>query len=790
MRGISKSAALKAVLAAGVAAGAIGLGLPAAAQDDATEVEEIVVTARKREEALKDVPISVSAFGSEVLEQKGAQNLVDVAEFTPGVQIQPAFGRDSDRPVIRGASNILVSDGKVGVFIDGIPYFGDFSSLDLDQARRVEVIKGPQSAVFGRGTLSGAINVVTRRPNQDFAARVSGTAGTDRREVSGYVSGGLTDWLAADIGFRAFQLDGQYDNAAVPGDELGGQSTAQLYGGLYLNPTPNLDASIRFMHQQDDDDHYAVALQPSGFNNCFQSTRSYYCGEIATPKTFALNTNRMLNPGLEREADRLFGDVNWDIGGSGYTVSYQFGYSDVYESFGYDATYDNRDFFLFPSFVCNGLPTPNRVCTQTPFMDTAASQRETSTHEVRLSSPGDQAFRWRVGVYAGDDEITPLKKYLEITQVGPDPLGAISHVENRAIFGGVDFDITDKLTVGLEVRYQEDDVTSTNQTYRVGDHFPNLAAIPGILGVNPNAIVGTAGQRNATFENTLPRATITYEWSDDLTFYGQYAVGNSPGGFNDLNAPVTTYDEETLTNFEVGAKTSLWGWDYLNLSLFQNRIENQVLTNTFVNVVVLSYRANIGETEVKGLEFEGARELFIPGLDFRFSYSYLDAEITEGVDGDQAVLRLGAACKTGSSINLDNPGCRAAGSIVGKEPPLVSRHLASLGLRYQAPTTYWEGVDWFIGGDMTYRGEFFEQVHNNITIPAAKKFNFQIGLQADNGLRATLWGRNVFDDDTPVGVLRYVDFPAPTTPSGDRPRAFAVTAPRKAEWGLTLTHRF
>ena len=155
--------------------------------------EEIVVTARKREESLQDVPVSVSAFSAQRIEDRLASDIVDLADFTPGFQIQQSFGRSGDRPVIRGASNILFTDGKVGIFLDGAPYFGDFSSLELANVERVEVIKGPQSAVFGRGTLSGAINVVLKRPTDKLAARLSGTLGSyDRRELSAFVSAPIT----------------------------------------------------------------------------------------------------------------------------------------------------------------------------------------------------------------------------------------------------------------------------------------------------------------------------------------------------------------------------------------------------------------------------------------------------------------------------------------------------------------------------------------------------------------------------------------------------------------------
>jgi iron complex outermembrane receptor protein len=793
MSQIKHAVRTRTVVLAGVAFAALAsAAAPVSAQQtsadpEASAVEDIVVTARRREESLQDVPISVSAFTEEAILDRQLDDLSDIARYTPGVQLQQAFGRDGDRPVIRGASNILVSDGKVGIFLDGVPWFGDFTTLDLDTAQRVEVIRGPQSAVFGRGTLSGAINVVTRRPGDDYSGRLTYTVGTDNRlAISGVISGPVLPGLGVMLGMTTTDTDGQYENQVGLREDLGSQSSQGLYGGLFFNPHRDFDASIRYFRTEDRDSHFAVALQPSTFNNCFQTTRSYYCGEIPTPTRFALNTDRFLLPGLKREAERFIADANWNIGGSGYVLSYLGGVNDVYEASGYDQSYDDRDFFLIGA-GCPFVPIANRLCGRSPFNDTGSSNRETQTHELRLSGPSGGFLTWNIGVYAATDENTPSPEFLEATEVGLDALGAITEVETRALFGGIDLAFTDTLTLALELRYQEDEVTSTNQPYTASQYFtPTYLAT--LRSPNSNAVIGTAGTRTTQFDNTLPRATLTWEPSSDLTLYAQYAVGNAPGGFNDPAAPVTTFDEETLTNYEIGAKTRLFGFDYLNASLFYNVYEDQVLTNTFQTLaVVQSFRANIGESELKGLELEGAYSL-TDNISARFTYSYLDAEIVEGVDGDQAVLLRGAACKTGSAINLDLPGCRAAGSIVGKRPPLVSEHLASAGLRWDGDALD-SGWTPFASADVSYRGEFFEQVHNNITIPAATRLDLQLGVQNDN-LRLAFWGRNVTDEDTPQGVLRFIDFPAPLTPSGDRPRAFAVTASPGASYGITLSARF
>ncbi|WOK37923.1 TonB-dependent receptor [Sphingomonas sp. C3-2] len=758
---------------------------------DDGEADSIVVTARKREETVLDIPIAVSAFNNASLQDKMANTVTDIANFTPGFQIQESFGRDGDRPVMRGASNILFSDGKVGIFLDGAPYLGDFSSLDLANIDRIEVIKGPQSAVFGRGTLSGAVNVVLKRPGGELEGKVQGTIGSyNRREIAGSLSGPIIDGIGFQIGAKYFDVDGQFKNSAIPGERLGDQQTKQYTAGLFFDPIADVSASIRWLHQEDDDGHFAIALQPASQNNCFLDTRTYYCGKVSAPTSFGVNTDRLKRPGLYRNADRFIGDISWNIAGSGYEASFQAGYSDMTEVLGVDQTYDDRFYAFLPPALCGTgfYALPNQDCRYSSFETTNGERRKTQTYEFRLNSPSEDRFRWRVGVFFSHDKQTPMTEYLELSEVGPEALLDARLVKNRAYFGGIDFDVTDTITIGAELRHQIDKVRATTPTYRVGDVFDAdyLASIPF---ANPNQIVGTAAERNATFKATLPRITVNWKPENNLSFYAQFSQGNSPGGFNKANAPVSIFDEEELTNYEIGMKTSKFGFDYLNVSAFWQDYKNQVLTNTYVaNNTVDSYSVNIGRTRIRGVELDGQLPLVGKILKLQFNYTFLDAEFRRGIEPEKAVQELGRACKTGSAVNLDLPGCRDAASIAGNRPPLVSKHTGSLGLRFNHEF----GRNWtfFSGADVIYRSSYFAQVLNLAESGSSTKLNLQAGIHDDNGLRIAVYGKNVLGDETPVGILRYLDVPAPRAPSGDYARAFGITPARKPEFGLTVSKSF
>jgi len=152
-------------------------GAPVNAQEGAETIEEVMVTARRREESLQEVPVTVAVVDATAIEERGLQSIDDVARFTPGLSFSKAFGRATERPVVRGLGNVLAGvqfgvESGAAYFIDGIYYPGDLQGLNLNDLERVEVIKGPQSALYGRNSYAGAINFVTKSPSEELSGDV------------------------------------------------------------------------------------------------------------------------------------------------------------------------------------------------------------------------------------------------------------------------------------------------------------------------------------------------------------------------------------------------------------------------------------------------------------------------------------------------------------------------------------------------------------------------------------------------------------------------------------------
>ena len=246
---------------------AIGGSQAALAQEpgaDSTGVlEEITVTARKREESLQDVPLTITAFSGKAIEKLGISNVFDLAALTPGLTYENTGWRNGDKATIRGLTvpGQLPSQQKTSVFVDGIYVAGAYSSQSLANLERVEVLKGPQSAFFGRSTFAGAINYVTRDPGDTLAGKVMVSAASlGQTEASATVGGPLQgDAILGQLNAYYYNLDGPSEWRNSPGGQRSGSANTQAGSGkLIFAGMENLRIEARTAYNQDDDGHFVA----------------------------------------------------------------------------------------------------------------------------------------------------------------------------------------------------------------------------------------------------------------------------------------------------------------------------------------------------------------------------------------------------------------------------------------------------------------------------------------------------------------------------------------------------
>lgn len=768
---------------------------------DADRIEEIVVTARKREESLVDVPLSVTAFSDAFIERTGIDSVSDLATQTPGLTLHQGFGRagagqgggSSNRPTIRGQSNIL-GVPNVGFFVDGVYVSGNITSYQLDNVERVEVIRGPQSALFGRGTFAGAVNFITRRPGDELRGKIEATLGRyDHYEVNGFVSGPLIEGrLAGELNGRYYDFGGDWHNRATGRTEGGEQSTRSVGAKLVFTPTDDLSFMLNVGWSEDVDGMFAASY--SGINCQLptivsvgalprSSTRrtGYYCGEVEVEDTFFSRSDLLERAGLkgvDRTTRRASLHGDYQIGEWG--VSGIAAYNEFRNQNASDRTFEQAETSLRPSALT-----------------AAEDSRDDWSLELRLTSPVERRLRGLAGAYYYQENDGDGYRVNFTLPPGPVPVGATnvvatriaeqndSGVRNWSVFALLEYDFTERLSMTAEGRYQVDKIISDQQVL-----VPNNPLLEN------------------SFKKFLPRVTALYRLNDDWNVFGNVARGNKPGGFNvlpdDANPASAAalqrfqvYDEESATTYELGLKGenaartlqfngSVFWIDWTSQQLTRTESYTRLNGTTFARSLI----QNAGESRIRGVEIDAT---WRPQdwLDLRLAYAYTDARIRDFVDETQEDL-----FDTDGLVGARNPGNDPTGQTRGNKLPQTPEHQVILSGEASRPLTGdWRG---FVRSDLTFESRRYAQVHNLAHTGESYLMNLRLGVQNDQ-FGVTLFVNNLFDDRTPTVVSRFVDFtrslqiPSALDPAALQTVTFRdmqVGHPRKRSYGVTATYRF
>ena len=734
-----------------------------------SQLEEIVVTARKQEERLQDVPIAVAAFSNEQLEERGARDMFDVSHFTPGFSFEKVnrYGVQGgvSRPVIRGMSNIL-GEGNASVFVDGIRYSDSILSFPFDIVDRVEVIKGPQAALFGRATFSGAINLITKKgsnePEHTVSARLAEYGDTEVNLLSrGAV---VPDKLFYMVHGRYYSMDDMYRNT-LDRDRIGGEQSTNFNASLEWRPTEGIAAILSGGYTRDRDDLAAITLQDRFANNCYLNVaRQYYCGEVQEAREATLDRAGLQGTdGLHRDSTRLSLQLTFDLP-AGLTLVSNSGLFNTEMEYGYDSTYQGATAFgitTVPNAPGYTRAPTDPVRTGGVLRNEVTDRDEWST-ELRLQSDPAGRFRYMLGAYYYESRRSLEERHFLPT--APTVFSGESRIDNQAIFGSLGFDITDRWEATAELRYAEDTIGNYNAIARP-----------------------TAPLIENTFDSVSPRVTTTFKLTQDNMVYANIAKGNKPGVINaDPRFPpdIRYADEESSWNYEVGTKNRFLGGRLMaNLALYYIDWKDQQLTAsyTFPTGGTQSYIRNAGKTEIKGAELEleaAVTDQFTAG----FTWSLTDAKFKELFDAEAGQL-------------FGNT------SLVGKMPAGVPEQQASAYGRVRFPV----GTDksGFVRGDISYTDRKFDQIFDLAHTGEQVLLNMSAGVENDHWA-VTFFVNNLTDDRTPSSVTRYVDQlnlnvpqhvnanPAQNNVPGTTTleRAFFYPLANKRQFGITAKWKF
>ncbi len=803
----------------------------ASAEEDEGGIRDIVVTARKTEETLADSPVSVSVITGDQIAQTGLNSIDDFARTATGISFSQAFGRTTDRPVIRGQSNVLAGvqagvETGAAYFIDGVYYQGDIQGFDPLSIERVEIIKGPQSALYGRNTYAGAINYITRAPTDRLT--ISGRARAaehDEYELAGSISGPIiADVLGFRLGGRYYTYGGEYTNQ-LTGRRVGDEETLSGYLTIQLDPTSDISMRTRVSYQRDDDGPLALFLQGAADNNCLPGFRSanfraaspfvpgapatltstnqnqYFCGVIRPqPNNVQLNTDPIpvstalgtrdgtAYDGIFNRQWNITNTLDWDIAGSGWVLHSLTGYRRNTNLFGTDSDHSNAFAYFGAVPAANTDPEP-------AFANTNRDEQRDFSQELRISSPEDAPIRFVLGGYYFRQRFQTVDITFASGTAGR-ALGTdasqYATIENWAAFGLVEWDITDSLSITGELRYAEETKTIIDRTSATSIFCAGEAGRAALFG-----FTGTC-QPAGVFDGWDPRVTVNYTTPGGTLIYGVFATGRKPGGFNGTAGVTAT--AQTGTNFinyapersrggEIGIK-----FDALDRTLrmavagFYNDLSSVQLTTAIPNPAGTGALTSIvnsgGDAITQGLEIEitaaPSRELL-----FNFGLSYVDAHFTSGCDTDEFIFRSG-----GLRPNFDTRNPTAAGlalcDISGNRLPLGSPWLVNGSVNYEREIGG-NGLSFYFNSNFSYEASKYVQVHNLAETGDTFLLNARFGVRTDN-FTIALFGRNLTNEDSIPLATRWFDLrygagtrglPAASTVTFDgRPAQIETGTPR------------
>lgn len=757
--------ALRTLILSGSALSVISMATPTAAfaQGDAADDEGrdvVIVTARKREENLQDVPLAVTAFDESSIQKRGIQELEDVARFTAGFAFEDFDGGNAN-PVIRGQSTLRATgrEQTVATFLDGV-YMPRSWLVDLgvSNLQRVEVVKGPQGARYGRNAFAGVLNFVSKKAGDEFEVDGTFTYGSDERIDYGASLNVpiIKDILSVRGSYDATEFDGSWENdhpnanvGINPGTNgnVGGWDNQSWSANVLITPTERftVDASYYGFRKREEAraanwlntgtvpntpagsaaataDGNCGALQvQSRFNEdgdeiaVLPRVPSLFCGEYPPPG----DTVTIEPRGFGRQSDTNIYRVAaaYDINDA-LELSYQFGLIDADTKTANTAESDtiNCGTILgagsgFPT-LCNFQGSPNGTVKY-------------KQHEGRLSYNGSSPLSGAVGLFflQGDDVANAFS--ISVPQVSTDPLPdgfafrrELTQTDVWSVFAEAIYDLG-QARIGFEARYTDETITATN--------------------LRNSMLVGSE-----TFKFFTPKVTAEYDLSDDVLLYASAGRGAKAGGFNPsaVSSDLFTYDPEFNWTYELGSKGVFFdGRAILNTAVYlTDWSAMQVsVSDPMGGPFTPALTANQGDATVWGGELEGSLQA-TDNLSFDAAFSYTDATFDDGT--------IDVQLSSGNfNVNYPNPCdnivCSTTGEVGGNDLPRSPGTQVALGAQ-------WEGqinneIGYYIRGDGAYQSTFFADTINAAIIPDRTIFNASIGLQSEY-VDFSIWARNLTDE--------------------------------------------
>lgn len=703
----------------------------AGAQDTADEstaaketrvLEVVTVVAERRASNLQDVPVAVTAIGGTQIREGGITNIEDVGLRVPNTKIN-TFNIGEPQIYIRGIGNTsdsIGSDPAVGLFLDDV-YISrtGAASFNLYDLERIEVLRGPQGALYGKNVIGGAISVVTREPSFEFAGRAGVTVGKyGLLATQAYVNGPLTENLAGKFVLSRRTRDG-YANNINNGQELDDEDNLSLRGQLLYRVSDTVEVLLGADYSKDDTNGRCRTLQQTDLSLQSGLGLRFAALEEASVKSEGADDIRTCTHSLVQNGDK-------ELGGFLARVNADLGWAELVS-----ITAGRHSEFEWIQDL-GGIDSPPRLIG---VFDSAREDAWQVSQEFRLSGSTYSGFDWVAGVFYLRETSKRSENFVDNFEFAPfDPFeGDVTffqdgEVESYAVFADVKYPLTDTLTIGAGVRYSEDQKTLRQAAEdNIRDGSP--AAIP--LGPGVPYVAEAAD----SWGEVTPRASIEWRPDDNVLTYISYAEGFKSGAFpsqaTSTAVAKVALDPEEATNIEVGAKTE-WLNNRLrfNIAAFDLEYTNlQVFS--LINLQLISENAD--KASVQGVEVDFAAALG-DSLTLSGNFAVMDARYDDYVVTNSAT----------GTVN-DNSGNKLA---------RAPKTTWSLAADYRRPLSLGPKtgeIDFNV--ILTHSGDFFFEANND---PRSKFDAFEV-LNASFGYTSPserfelrIWSKNLTDEDYPV----------------------------------------
>ncbi|WP_157964615.1 TonB-dependent receptor [Algibacillus agarilyticus] len=703
------------------------------------ELLDITVDTRRIKENVIEVPRSLSVYTQNYLKQNNIHSIYDLSAQVANVSMRRSFGRMLERPVVRGLTTI-VDEKTAGTLINGLTATELFSSMPLHDIEQIEILRGPEAALYGRSTFAGAINLVTKKPNSaattiDFTQSM---ASEDLNDIYSRLNVPINQHLAVATSVNYYKKG--YSSPNEIGTNGGGFGAEKTQAASFSALWHDNDLSIHYRA----DVHYIndglidTYIQSSQYNNCFLSTRSgYFCGELNTPDQVGFNNNPAFDFGIEKNLSRHHIEANYSQ--QNFDIKALFSRTDMNNTVTFDSDFYELN-SAFTTQIDNSHEQSMEIYTNI-YHDNVRTLFGFAYYGFEKQGNDSQSFVFNDALSTNIGEIED------------------SSIKNLAVFGSLDWSINADNALIFDVRLAQDTIDFNEQSST------------------------DTTEESQTWQNITPRLSFTHQLTQHEMLFITYGKGIKPGGYNPnvkssafkdetekkRLAKYFRFEEEQLNSVEVGYKGNIFSPStYLSTSLFYYQWRDLQFNETLQYVnnqdrqVRLTAINNLGKSENYGGEIE-LESTLTSYLKWRTALGYVKAELKETSTSAQLAL-------TGN------------GSVHGKAFPNVPNVTFFSGLYYKNTV----GDTGELSANLTLEHESKRYVaeHNLAILDSISKVNTSIKY-AQPTWSVSLWVKNLNNDKTPESAARFAD-----AATFFVKRAFATSFAVERKIGLTFNYHY